>query len=115
MGFLLSVLAYLMLTVLSPIGIVLSLLKRPKDYFWRIAISLDQLGNVICGEPMNSLFLKDWSESKFGNPDETISSVLGKNQLAETLTDKGKFLVHLLHELDNNHSIKSIEEDENFN
>ena len=115
MGFLLSVLAYFMLLVLAPIGIVLSVLKRPKQYFWRIAISLDQLGNVICAEPMNNLFLKEWSESKFGSPDETISSVLGKNQVAETLTDKGKILVHLLHILDNNHSIKSIEKDENFN
>lgn len=115
MGFLLSVIAFILLLILAPIGIVLSLLKQPKNYFLRIAISLDQLGNVICAEPMNSLFLKDWSENKFGSPDETISSVLGKNQVAETLTNKGKILVHLLHVIDNNHSIKSIEEDENFN
>ena len=109
MGFLLSVLAYFMLLILTPIGIVLSLLKRPKDYFWRIAISLDQLGNVICAEPMNSLFLKDWTESKFGSPDETISSVLGKNQVNETLSNKGKILVHLLSILDNNKRISIYE------
>lgn len=115
MGFLLSLIAYLLLLILAPIGIVWSILKRPKNYFWRIAISLDQLGNVICAEPMNSIFLNERAKDFFGNPDETISSVLGKNQVNESLSISGKILVNLLSSLDENHSIKSIEEDENIN
>ena len=114
MGLILSILAYISLLILSPIGLVWSCIKRPKEYFWRIAISLDQLGNVVCGEPMNFLFIQDWSMNQFGNPDETISSVLGKNQLNGTLKPLGKNLVLLLGKLDNNHSIKSIERDEKF-
>lgn len=115
MGLILSIIAYLLLGILSPIGIVWSCIKRPKDYFWRIAISLDQLGNVICAEPMNKILIEKHSLNKFGNPDETISSVLGKNQILCTLTTSGKILVNLLSIIDNNHSIKSIEEDENTN
>ena len=112
MGLLLTILAYIMLTILAPIGIIWSLIARTKDYFWNIAISLDQLGNVICADPMNFLFIQSYSKYKFGNPDETISSVLGKNQLHDRLKPLGKSLVVFLALLDENHSIKSIEEDE---
>ena len=112
MGLLLSILAYILLGLLSPIGIIWSVIANPGDYFWRIAISLDQLGNVICAEPMNFLFIQSYSKYKFGNPDETISSVLGKNQLHDRLKPLGRSLVMLLGRLDENHSIKSIEDDE---
>jgi 8-oxo-dGTP diphosphatase len=41
--------------------------------------------------------------------DETISSVLGKNKKANTLSKIGKGLDWILDILDKNHSIKSIE------
>ena len=110
LGFFLSGLAYTMLLILAPIGLLFSLFSA--DYWWRIAISLDQLGNVICCKPMNYLFINPDSKDKFGNPDETISSVLGKNQVSGNLTYHGKALVHFLSCLDDNHSVKSIEEDE---
>ena len=46
---------------------------------------------------------------KFGDEDETISSVLGKNKLTKTLTKTGKTLDWILEKLDRNHSIESIE------
>jgi len=113
MGFILTLTAYILLMVLSPIGFLWSAVTRPKKYFWNIAISLDQLGNVICADPMNYLLIQPYSKYKFGNPDETISSVLGKNQLHDRLKPFGKRVVMLLGKLDENHSIKSIENDEN--
>ena len=46
---------------------------------------------------------------KFGNEDETISSVLGKNQLKGTFRIIGYCLNRILDKLEKNHSIKSIE------
>lgn len=115
-GFLLTVLARLLSIILIPIGLIYSLFRSDlKSYYWNMAISLDQLGNVCLEALMNDLFIQEWAMNRFGNPDETISSVLGKNQLEGTLKPLGKYLVLLLAKLDNNHSIKSIEEDENTN
>jgi hypothetical protein len=47
---------------------------------------------------------------KFGVGDETISSAMGKNQLAGTLTKAGKLFVKMVDLIDKNHFIKSIEE-----
>lgn len=57
-------------------------------YFYKIAFSLDQLGNVTCGYMMN-----DWmiypKGHRFGEVDETISHVLGKNLEKNTLYPLG--------------------------
>ena len=45
---------------------------------------------------------------KFGDSRETISSVLGKNKIAGTLTKTGKILCCILDSIDHNHCIKSI-------
>jgi hypothetical protein len=66
---------------------------------------------VFCAELFNDLLIKDDSD-QFGDEDETISSVLGKNQLKNNLTKLGQLLNSLLDLLDNNHSINSIEQDE---
>lgn len=63
-------------------------------YFWNILISIDQLVNTILG----------------GDPDETISSRLGKMKLKGS-----KFAYYMcktLSLIDNRHCVKSIEEDE---
>ena len=64
------------------------------------------------GPMFNSILISSKSEYKFGNPDETISSVLGKNKRAGNLLYLGKRLDAWLNGIDPNHSIKSIEEDE---
>ena len=76
-----------------------------------MAISYEQLGNVALSRLFNDILIKNNADN-FGNPDETISSVLGKNQLNGTLKPLGLLLVKILHKLDENHSVKSIEEDE---
>ena len=45
----------------------------------------------------------------FGDDRETISSVLGKNQITHTLTVFGKLLCKVLDSIDKNHCRKSIE------
>lgn len=104
------------------------------SYCMAIAISIDQLGNVVMSELFNHILIKDvyvinkfydkitdsiittklYSEFKhlFGNEDETISSVLGKNESLGTLRLPGKILNAILNLLEKNHSLKSIEADE---
>ena len=85
--------------------------KSLQRYFLLIAVSIDQMANVVCSGLFNTT-LKTKQGHPFGNEDETISSVLGKNKLKGTLTKTGKALDHLLGKIDTNHSIKSIEKDE---
>ena len=85
--------------------------KEVSNWFYAWAISIDQLGNVVCKELFNDVLILH-TGIPFGNPDETISSVLGKNKKANTLSKIGKGLDWILNKLDPNHSINSIEIDE---
>lgn len=87
--------------------------KGQARYFLLVAVAIDQLGNVVLGSLLNDILITN-SGYKFGNPDETISGVLGKNYLLGTLTALGKFFCMLLGRIEVNHVTKSIEEDENF-
>lgn len=84
------------------------------NFFRAIAISIDQLGNVVCQHLFNTLLISKASKCKFGNMDETISGMLGKNKRDNTLTILGKYLLSLLEFIDKDHGSKSIEEDEIF-
>jgi len=75
-------------------------------------VSVDQLGNVVCKDLLDLTLIKKQGY-RFGNPDETISGVLGKNQNLKTLTITGRVLNYVLSLIEKDHSIKSIEEDEN--
>jgi hypothetical protein len=85
-------------------------MKSIFSYFGRILYSIDQLFNVIL-YPILNLFLADGSY-KFGNPDETISSVLGKN--IELGRCRGCYFIcrFILHPIDKGHCKRAIEEDE---
>ena len=72
-----------------------------------LALWLDQIGNAVCRDLFNRLLIeKDWY--KFGKVQETISSVLGKNQMLDTLSLWGWILVSILELFERNHCIKSI-------
>ena len=64
-----------------------------KQYIWNLLLSLDQLANTLIG----------------GDPDETISSRLGKR--VDTCA-ACRFICSLLDRVDTRHCHKSIEEDE---
>ncbi len=72
-----------------------SLQEIDRDLFI-VGISNDQKGNVVFKHVFNMLLIKDSSKHRFGNEDETISSVLGKA------------ISWILNKLDPNHVEKSI-------
>ena len=83
------------------------------QYLRDVAYGIDQLGNVVCADLLNLTLIKYKKGGyRFGNPDETISSVLGKNYKLGTLTLIGKILDNILNLIDKNHSVNSIEKDE---
>jgi len=89
--------------------------KRGKynEYFMNLAISNDQHGNVVGQYVFNLVLIKSNAIHKFGNPDETISSVLGKNKKDNTLTRLGSFIANILDRLEPNHVEKAIDLTEN--
>ena len=74
-------------------------MKKFKKYFWNVLIGIDQLANAIL----------------LGDPDETISSRLGKWLTLPQSTWRYKVakpICKLLHIADPNHCGTSVEEDE---
>lgn len=74
---------------------------RIRKYVLNFLISIDQLGNTICG----------------GDPDETISSRLGKIKVSHGGTIPwhhpiARVIDSGLNEIDKNHSVDAIEKDE---
>jgi len=122
---LLVILAFLLFIILFPFGIIALFIKA--FYKHKIgnalifitkglkarAISIDQTGNTFCDELFNYTLVKK-GYYPYGNPDETISGVTGKNKLRNKLSKIGIALDFILEKLDPNHSIKSIEEDEDW-
>ena len=80
-------------------------------YLWGIfrsvAIGIDQIGNSVCRDLFNRCLIKK-SWYKFGKVQETISSVLGKNQESWTLTLVGRAVVGVLDWIDKDHCRESI-------
>lgn len=117
MGFLLFIIALIIKRILEPvmyiINSIIALFKGEWDqYNEDLAISLDQYGNGLCRYLFSYIFVKKGGY-RFGNIDETISSVLGKNKVTGTLTLLGKGLAYVLDLLDPNHVVDSIDNTEN--
>jgi hypothetical protein len=122
-NFLLMILATILLAIFGTLGFLYSFFTlhngTRSKYYRAIAESLDQLGNVVCQDLFNQWMIRDvpvdgyWPHMaqaySFGNIDETVSSVLGKNKRRGTLTPAGQWLDRLLDKMDKNHSIDSIE------
>jgi len=110
---LLFIIAIVLFIAIAPLGFLFELLFNLKyflEYLHILAVSIDQTGGVWCKSLFNFIFIKKEGH-KFGLPDETISSVLGKNYKNNNLTLLGKLLNSLLN-TKSNHTIESIEEDE---
>jgi len=85
---------------------------RFDGYCRTMAIADDQKGNAAMWPMFNTVMVKKGGY-RFGNPDETISSVFGKNQLKGKLTKFGRFIgVTVLNKLEKDHSINSIDNTE---
>ena len=116
-SFLLFGIAFVLLVTTTPIGFVYALLrqffvgkiKTLQIYFIEVALALDNAGNVIMQHLLNdTLLIKNRNTYQFGNKKETISSVIGKNHLTNTLSPLGKALNAFLNFIDKNHSLNSI-------
>ena len=116
-SFLLFGIAFVLLVTTTPIGFVYALLrqlflgkiKTLQIYFIEVALALDNAGNVIMQHLLNdTLLVKNTNTYQFGNKKETISSVIGKNHLTNTLSPLGKALNTFLNFIDKDHSFNSI-------
>lgn len=105
------IVAILSALVLFPIGICRAMFQKGRrTYFRKIAVGIDQLGNVVMAPVFNPLFITPGGY-QFGNVEETISSVVGKNFVQNTLTSTGfKFNKWLCRSLGPDHTINSIEQ-----
>ena len=79
-------------------------------WFYRTAREIDLFANVVGAEFWNAVFIIDGGY-KFGNPKETMSSVLGKNQRDKTLSIAGEILRWMLDRIDKNHCLNSINDE----
>jgi hypothetical protein len=93
------------------LGTIVSLSNHTCNKYWKsIALSIDQLGNVICQHLFNLTLIKK-DGYKFGDMDQTISYVLGRNWVDGTLTQTGALLSRILNRLDKDHLDKAIEKE----
>ena len=74
-----------------------------------LALWLDQIGNAVCRDMFNRLLIEQ-DGYKFGKVQETISSVLGKNERDWTLSLGGLLLVIVLDSIDKDHCRNSIQD-----
>lgn len=121
MGVFWFIISLLISPVVIPVGLVFGLFKQTyrnglkkalsdiDNKCMSMSISIDKFGNVACAELFNSILIRK-SKNLFGNHRQTISHVLGVNARSKNLTSTGEWLVDVLDKIDNNHSVKSIEE-----
>ena len=121
----------IMLTIKAKI---LGFLSMVNNMFRGISIAIDQLAQPFVAPFFNWAMLRtrEWKPGeeppkgvnfvvignkvqvhKFGNVDETLSSVYGKNEALGTLTRFGQLVMVILNIIDRDHGLKSIEADEN--
>lgn len=122
-GILLFIVALLLAFIIMPLGFVYGIVKNILTFrgktlilvinkaFYMIAYAIDQLGNVVCQFLFNDLMIKK-DGYKFGDPDKTISYVLGINKQDGTLSGFGGLIVALLHLIDPNHVEKAVQNDQ---
>jgi len=115
-GILLFLISIVLFAITGPLGFIYGIFhtlltkgfRGISEYFLKIAISIDQLGNVMMQHLLNALWVKKGGY-RFGNRDETISSALGRNNKLGTLTGFGKAIDKFLDFIDPNHSLNSID------
>lgn len=120
-GFILYIISVFLIIIVRPFSFFVKLFAaikqglRPMNFkkldndFFLQAIKNDKIGNAEDSQLLAALFLTKESVHAFGNPKETISSVLGKNFLARTLTPRGYEICELLNAIQTNHVVLSID------
>jgi len=120
-GFVLFVISAIIASVLGPVAFVYTILRsifrmsRTElqmlfgRLFYFMAYSIDQFGNVIGQYLFNDTLISRNSTYKFGNPDVTISAVLGMNKKNKTLSKLGTYICNILNYIDPNHVEKAAD------
>ena len=116
--FLVLSVAIILLYLFLPVVVIFYMIKylltgnkrELKVWFFRSAREIDVFANVVGLDLFNAIFITNGGY-KFGNPKETISSVLGKNQRDKTLSLAGDLLRWILDLIDDNHCLNSINDD----
>jgi len=116
--FLVLSIAIILLYLFLPVVVIFYMIKylltgnkrELKVWFFRSAREIDVFANVVGSDLFNAIFITNGGY-KFGNPKETISSVLGKNQRDKTLSLAGDLLRWILDLIDDNHCLNSINDD----
>lgn len=110
-GLILFVLSIVGFCLFSAIGFVVAFVESVLGFFDKffvpIAISVDQLANAWMGSLFN-LVLKKSDGYKFGNIDQTISYVIGRNHLDGTLTKFGTVVYKFLNWIEKDHCEKAV-------
>ena len=109
----LLIIALSLAVILIPIGFLISIVasickRKLEDYLYRCAVVVDETGNTFCSYLFEYTLITYKSINSFGNEIETISSVLGKNKEAKTLTWTGRALCFLLDNIQKNHVENAI-------
>ncbi|MDC6352383.1 NUDIX hydrolase [Zeaxanthinibacter sp. PT1] len=115
-GLLLFSISVILMVITGPFGFLFGIfhslfykgIKGLGEYLLQVAISIDQLGNVLMQHLLNVLWIRRGGYP-FGNRDETISSALGRNKELSRLTVFGRAIDRLLDLIDPNHSLNSID------
>ncbi len=98
-NFILLMITFLLVLLFGSISFIYSIIKRAfkgvSFYFYKIAFSLDQTSNTICQDLFNDLLIFSYGH-RFGNPDETLSHVLGVNKEQNTLYPLGRLIAALV-------------------
>lgn len=113
MELILLIISIVLFIIVGTIGffysLIVAMLRGLKDYFLTVAISFDQTGNAVCRHLFNDILRRPGGH-KFGNPDETVSQVLGVNTYhypESKLFRLGRGLVWILNKIDKNHIEKA--------
>ncbi len=112
-GTLLFIVSLILLFLTGPIGFLYGILhslftkgfRGVGEYLLKIAVSVDQLGNVLMQHLLNALWITK-EGYKFGNRDETISSALGRNKVLGTLNHFGNGIDKILDIIDPSYALR---------
>lgn len=120
-GFVLFIVSVLLTSIFAPIALIYTVLRSiyklsVTEYemlfgrlFYFMAYSIDQFGNVVGQYLLNDTLITKKSTYKFGNPDVTISAVLGMNKKNKTLSKLGTYICNILNYIDPNHVEKAAD------
>ena len=103
---LLLILSVVLFLFFGSIGFIYSILHRllrsVGNYFWQIAVAIDELGNTVCQDLFNNIMRKRGGH-RFGNSNETVSYVLGVLKQEDKLLPIGRVVSWLLNKIDKHH------------